>query len=362
MDSNLFQGLFHENARTAPQQLKPLTCNIGSFLCENGQTIPGVEVAYETWGTLSEAKDNAILVCHALSGDSHCVGWWDKIVGPAKPIDTEKFFVIGQNVIGGCQGTTGPSSVAADHQPYGSRFPHISVGDMVEVQACLVLALGINKLWAVAGGSMGGMQAIEWAVRFPDRVAKVFATATAASHSPMQIGFNEAGRQAIMRDPAWMGGDYGEAGPHGGLAVARMMAHLTFLSEASFEQKFGRRLQEPSDAKNTFGAEFEVESYLRHQGEKFTQRFDANSLLVLTKAIDVYECSSLKNATAEFLFASYSSDWLYPPHQSETLHQMALEAGCKSTHYAIDLPFGHDSFLLDGDLQGAALRDFLASR
>ena len=335
--------------------------NLGPYRTQSGFEIENLTVAYETFGTQSRFRDNVVLVCHALSGDSHCIGWWDQMVGPGRAIDTNKYCVICQNVLGGCQGTTGPSSLNSFHIPYGSDFPIVTIADMVAVQSKLIDHLGIETLVAVAGGSMGGMQAIEWSRQFPDRVKKVFATASAAMHSPMQIGFNEVARQAIMRDAAWNGGNYYPGrGPTQGLAVARMLGHLTFLSDSSFQRKFGRRLHEKEKFDYNLEVEFEVESYLKHQGDKFADRFDANSLLVLTRAIDYYECTNLNQANAEFLFVSYSSDWIYPSHQSESLHLMAKQAGLKSKHIQIDLPFGHDSFLLDGELQGAALVEFLS--
>lgn len=354
-----FGGLFQENQRTAPTTAGREYAEVGGLDCEAGGHLPAVTVAYETWGELNDARTNAVLVCHALSGDSHCIGWWDRLVGPGKAIDTDRFLVIGANALGGCQGTTGPSTVSHDGRAYGSRFPIVTLGDMVEVQARLLDDLGIDSLELVAGGSMGGMQALEWTVRFPNRVRKAFVTASCAAHSAMQIGFNEAARQAIMRDAAWAGGNYDPPGPVDGLAVSRMLGHLTFLSEASFEHKFSRRFQGKDKPDYRLGVEFEVESYLKHQGNKFTTRFDANSLLYLTRAIDYYELKSLDRAKAEFLFASFTSDWIYPSHQSAELHRMALEAGCRSTHVEIDLPWGHDCFLLDGEQQGAALRRLL---
>lgn len=355
-----FQNFFQENERTQPNLLDRKFTNIGSFQTESGGSLEDVTVAYETFGSLNPSRDNAILVCHALSSDSHCTGWWERIVGPNRAIDTNQYFVICQNVLGGCQGTTGPSSLDPSGEWYGSRFPILTIRDMVDVQAKVLSELGIDQLLAVAGGSMGGMQAIEWSRRHPSRVRKVFTTASAAAHSPMQIGFNETARQAIKRDPLWKGGNYyPESGPIQGLAVARMLGHLTFLSESSFDRKFGRRLQNGKDFKYHLGLEFEVESYLKHQGDKFTDRFDANSLLYLTKAIDYYDCTSLQGSEAEYLFVSYSSDWIYPSHQSEQLNKLAKSFGLKSNHIEIDLPFGHDSFLLDGELQGAALSEFL---
>ncbi|MFZ4507971.1 MAG: homoserine O-acetyltransferase MetX [Fimbriimonas sp.] len=353
-------ALFRENERTAPSSDARQWFSAGEYTCEAGGYLPEVTVAYETWGTLNAARDNAILVCHALSGDSHAVGWWDRLVGPGRAIDTEKFFVICSNVLGGCQGSTGPVSLAPDGRPYQSRFPIITVGDMVEMQIRLVDSLGIDVLWAVAGGSMGGMQALEWTVRHPGRVRKAFVTASGAAHSAMQIGFNEAARQAIMRDPFWRGGDYpADQPPVGGLSVARMIGHLSFLSEAAFEAKFGRELRNKPQFDYHLGVEFQVESYLSYQGEKFTQRFDANSLLVLTRAIDYYDLQSLEMSQSEYLFAGFTSDWIYPLHQSEKLLEMAKTAGRPARLERIDLPYGHDAFLLDGEIQGRALRDFL---
>ncbi len=354
-------ALFQENERTAPASDLRQFAQVGSLACEHGGFLPEVIIAYETWGTLNSQKDNAILVCHALSGDSHAIGWWERMIGPDKPIDTNEFFVIGTNALGGCQGTTGPASISEDGKPYRTRFPMISVGDMVEVQSRLIDQLNIEQLHGVAGGSMGGMQVLEWTVRKPARVKKAFVTASSASHNAMQIGFNEAGRQAIMRDPRWNGGMYEEGSePDGGLAVARMIGHLSFLSEQAFEAKFGRELQSKSKADYHLATDFQVESYLNYQGDKFTKRFDANSLLYLTKAIDYYQLSSFEPAEADFLFASFTTDWLYPTHQSETLLKMAQEVGLRAEHKLIDLPYGHDAFLLDGEIQGEHVRNFFA--
>lgn len=354
-------ALFSENERTSPSIDERKYLDIGSLVCEVGQTLPQVTVAYETWGNLSPEKDNAILVCHALSGDAHATGWWDRMVGSGKPIDTDRYFVICSNVLGGCQGTTGPASLTDGGKPYGSAFPMITVGDMVEAQARLISALGVETLLCVAGGSMGGMQALEWCVRFPERVKKVFGTATSASHSPMQIAFNEVGRQAIMRDPAWNGGDYDPTqGPVNGLSVARMLGHISFLSNSAFEQKFGRRLQGKDVPDMHFGVEFEVESYLNYQGDKFTKRFDANSLLHLTRAIDYYDWKGSERATCDFLFVSYTTDWLYETRQSVEMEALARKSSGNVTRIEIDLPYGHDAFLLDSEQQGKALREFLA--
>jgi homoserine O-acetyltransferase len=353
-------ALFEENERTAPVQDERQFLITGPYRCEVGGELPQVTIAYETWGELNDDRSNAVLVCHALTGDAHAIGWWERLIGPGKPIDTETCFVIGVNVLGGCQGSTGPASTAPDGKRYSLRFPMVTVGDMVEVQARLIDHLGIDSLLAVAGGSMGGMQALEWTGRFPNRVRKAFITASCAAHSAMQVGFNETARQAIMQDTRWMGGDYpdGEQ-PDGGLSVARMLGHISFLSDAAFTAKFGRRLQDKVRFDYTFGTEFQVESYLKYQGSKFTNRFDANSLLYVTRAIDYYDLPSLQGSNAEYLFTSFTSDWLYPSYQSEAMHQMALAAGCQSQHEVIDLPYGHDAFLLDGLIQGEMVRRFL---
>lgn len=347
-------SFFQENERTAPTQDGKKFFEIGSFVTERGETIPQVVVAYETWGKLNPAADNAILVCHALSGDSHAIGWWDRIVGPGLAIDTDRFFVIGTNALGGCQGTTGPGTLAPDGRRWGSRFPQVTVGDMVEVQMQLVSGLGIQTLFGVAGGSMGGMQALEWTLRRSGAVRRCWMTASCAAHSPMQIGFNETARQAILRDPKWCGGDFDPSNPPAdGLAVARMVGHLSYLSAVSFDRKFGRRRQAGGPAD-----QFEVESYLNYQGEKFVSRFDAGSLVVLSKAIDLYERTSLAGSTSEYLLTSFSSDTLYEPRQSQAVHELALAAGCRSRHLTFDLPMGHDTFLLDGEQQAHVARDF----
>ena len=352
-------SLFKDNERQAAVAAARQFLDVGPIDCECGANLPSVTVAYETWGGLNKAKDNAVLVCHALSGDSHAVGWWDRIVGPGRAVDTENLFVIGTNCLGGCQGTTGPSSAPPDGKPWGSRFPLVTIGDMVEVQMRLVKALGVGQLRGACGGSMGGMQALEWSLRKPGSVRKVWMTGSARAHNAMQIALNEIGRESIVRDPKWRGGDYPlDDPPTDGLAVARMVGHLSYLSEASFEHKFSRRYQEKQRPDWTLGTEFEVESYLSHQAEKFTKRFDPNSYLVLTRALDYYERKSLQGSQSEYLFTSFTSDWLYPSHQSEELLRLASGAGCTASHHVIDLPFGHDAFLLDGEKQGALARLF----
>lgn len=353
-------ALFRDNDRQAAQPDARNFFDAGELHCECGATIPRVIIAYETWGELNEKKDNAILVCHALSGDSHAIGWWDRIVGPGRAVDTNKYFVIGTNCLGGCQGSTGPSSPHPKGDgPWGSRFPLVTIGDMVECQMRLVSSLGIERLLGACGGSMGGMQALEWSLKRPGSVRKVWMTGGCNAHSPMQIAFNEIGREAIQRDPKWKGGDYSPADPPtDGLAIARMIGHLSYLSEESFEHKFSRRLQDKQRFDWTLDTEFEVESYLSYQAEKFTRRFDANSYLVVTRALDYYDRPTFEGAASVFLFTSFTSDWLYPSWQSERMVDLARQAGCEAEHVVIDLPYGHDSFLLDGQKQAEAASRF----
>ncbi len=334
----------------------------------SGATLRPFTLAYETYGQLNAARDNAILICHALSGDAHVAGyhtddpaerpgWWDAAVGPGKLFDTERYFVICSNVIGGCQGSTGPASIAPDGKPYGLRFPLVTVADMVAAQRHLLDALGIERLFAVAGGSMGGMQALQWAVDYPDRVENVLFLASTPRSTPQQIAFNETGRQAIYADPNWCGGDYyGGPAPTQGLAVARMLAHITYMSDVSMERKFGRRLQGWQQLPYTFARpEFAVESYLEHQGRKFVERFDANSYLYITKAIDYFDIgadygsleAAVARARAAFLVVTFSSDWLYPAEQGLALVRALEAVGRPVTYRHVEAPFGHDSFLVE---------------
>ena len=355
-------ALFTENERLNPNADQRKFADVGPLVCESGGELSEVTVAYETWGTLNADRSNAILICHALSGDSHAIGWWDRLVGPGKAIDTDRYFVIGTNALGGCQGTTGPASRAADGKPYGGRFPAITVRDMVTVQHRLVCEkLGIETLLGIAGGSMGGMQALEYSLAFPGSVRRVWLTASCAAHSAMQIGFNETGRQAIMRDPQWKGGDYDLAEPpRNGLAIARMVGHLSYLSEASFETKFGRRLQDKERFTFDGSTEFQVESYLNYQADKFWARFDANSYITLTRAIDYYSAPTLEGSKSDYLITSFTSDWLYPTHQSVLLERLAVDAGCRVDRFEIDLPYGHDAFLLDGTVQGEMVQRYFS--
>jgi homoserine O-acetyltransferase/O-succinyltransferase len=334
---------------------------------DNGQSLDGVEIAYETYGALNAAKDNAVIVFHATTGDQYLAskhpitgksGWWDRTVGPGKPIDTDRFHVICANVIGGCMGSTGPASLHSDGKPWGMRFPVITIRDMVRAQVLLLEALGIERLYAAIGGSMGGMQALSLAANWPQLTERVLCIAATATMPAQNIAFQEVGRQAIMADPAWQEGDYygSDQGPDAGLSVARMAAHITYLSEASLTEKFGRRLQD-RDAK-TFGfdADFQVESYLRHQGSAFTGRFDANSYLYLTRAMSYFDLAEdhggrladvFAGNKARFCVVSFDSDWLYPTELSRRIAHALNAAGAPVSFVELSAPFGHDSFLLD---------------
>ncbi len=334
------------------------------FLLESGIILKDLKIAYETYGELNPDKDNAVLVCHALSGDAHAAGfkrgekkpgWWDDMIGPGKAFDTDKFFVICSNVIGGCRGSSGPNSVnPATGKPYGLSFPLVSIRDMVRAQKQLMDFLGIQRLVAVSGGSMGGMQALQWSVEYPDMVASCIPIATTYKHSAQQIAFDEVGRQAIMADPAWNGGDYYEKNhPSSGLAVARMIGHITYMSDSSMENKFGRVLKKEKLGYE-FATEFEVEGYLRYRGDSFVKRFDANSYLYITKAMDYFDMQKdrslsfvFKNVKARFLVIAFSSDWLYPPYQSKEVVRALKMNGVDVTYCEISSDYGHDAFLLE---------------
>ena len=343
-----------------------------------------VEIAFETYGELAADKANAILICHALTGDQYVAGghpltgkpgWWGRMVGAAKPIDTGRFHVICANVIGSCMGSTGPASLADDGEALAMRFPVITIRDMVRAHIALLDNLGIAQLHAVVGGSMGGMQALSLAANWPERAARVLAIATTARHSAQNIAFHEVGRQAIMADPNWNGGDYYSAvPPAAGLAVARMAAHITYLSEDGLTDKFGRNLQAKADgtagAKSFgFDADFQVESYLRHQGAGFTKRFDANSYLYITRAMDYFDLAeehggllaeAFAAATARFCVVSFDSDWLYPTAESRHLVHALNAAGAPVSFVELSAPHGHDSFLLDVPALDRVVRGFLA--
>ncbi len=348
---------------------------------DGGASLGPVTLAYETYGRLNRDRTNAILILHALSGDSHAAGryaeddkhagWWDNTIGPGKAFDTDKYFVICSNVIGGCQGSTGPSSInPATGREYGTSFPIITVNDMVGAQVRLVDHLGIDRLLAVAGGSMGGMQALQWAVSYPDRVVASIPIATTAKHSPQQIAFNQVGRAAIMADPHFNNGNYyGRVVPKDGLALARMVGHITYLSDESMHAKFGRKLRGKKAYGYNFDVDFEVESYLRYKGDAFVGRFDANSYLYITKAIDYFDLSlatgslvkAFERAKAKFLVVSFKSDWLYPPYQSKEIVKALMVNAVDVTYCEIDSPYGHDAFLLDAVEMSKIVTNFLAN-
>jgi homoserine O-acetyltransferase len=349
------------------------------FTFDSGQTLPGFTLRYETYGELNATRDNTVLICHALSGDHHCAGmhagdrkpgWWNNLIGPGKAVDTRRFFVVCANVLGGCVGSTGPSSVNPETgHPYGVAFPFVTIRDMVRSQKLLLEHLGVASLSAVIGGSMGGMQVLQWGIEYPHFTKRMLAMATTGRESAQAIAFNEVGRQAIMQDPAWNRGDYPrEGGPRVGLAIARMMAHITYLSDASMDRKFGRRKKDTADRNgNGFDVQFEVESYLRHQGQSFINRFDANSYLYITRALDQFDLAaaygSLEQAFApvlgETLVLGFTSDWLFPPEQNRAVALALLRAGKRASYAELDTDLGHDSFLLESPELYDLVRGFL---
>ncbi len=347
-----------------------------------GQTLAHFAQAYQTYGELNADKSNAILVCHALTGDQHVAnthpitgkpGWWETMVGPGKPIDTERFFVICPNILGGCMGSTGPASRNPETgQPYGLGFPVITIGDMVDAQVRLIDGLGIDQLFCVIGGSMGGMQVLEWAARHKERVFSAVPVATAAWHSSQNIAFHEVGRQAVMADPDWCGGKYLEVGrvPRRGLAVARMAAHITYLSEEALHRKFGRNLQNRTARSFSFSADFQVESYLRHQGISFVDRFDANSYLYITRAMDYFDlaaehgdvlANAFKGTRTRFCVVSFTSDWLYPTRESKEIVQALNAVAANVSFVEVESDKGHDAFLLEEPELFATVRGFISS-
>jgi homoserine O-acetyltransferase len=366
-----------------------------------GRELHPVRVAYETYGTLSPDKDNVILVCHALSGDAHAagfstspagstrdgfgaedrdgsagkgLGWWDGMIGPGKAFDTDRFFVVCTNLLGGCSGTTGPSSVdPATNQPYGSNFPVITVADMVRTERAFLDVLGIERLAAVAGGSLGGMQALEWAVLYPDQVDAIVVIASTHALHPQGVAWNSIARDAIMRDPAWQGGDYYGTGaaPSAGMGVARMVGHITYLSAPALIERFGRRLQFAEDLRYTITEpEFEIESYLRHQADSFVRRFDANTYLFTSRALTYFDLArqygggslagALDGVSARTLLIAFSSDWLYPPAASREIEEALRSLGKPVECHVIEAPYGHDCFLLEEARQTPIIRQFLA--
>jgi homoserine O-acetyltransferase len=350
------------------------------FTFQSGQTLTGFTLRYETYGELNAAGDNAILICHALSGDHHCAGrhhpderkpgWWDNLIGPGKAVDTNRFFVVSSNCLGGCVGSTGPSSLKpATGRPYGIEFPFVTIRDMVRAQKLLLDHIGVTTLHAAIGGSMGGMQVLQWGIEFPGFIRRLLAMATTSREGAQAIAFNEVGRQAIMQDPAWNHGDYAkDGGPRTGLAIARMMAHITYVSDASMDRKFGRKKKGIANGDAyTFDIQFEVESYLRHQGQSFINRFDANSYLYITRALDQFDLNqaygSLETAfaavQAESLVVGFTSDWLFPPEQNRAIVHALLRAGKSATYAELTTDLGHDSFLLESEDLYALVRAFL---
>ena len=346
------------------------------------QLLAPVCIAYETYGTLNADKSNAILICHALTGDQYVAsehpmtkkpGWWSTLVGPGKPVDTDRYFVICPNILGGCMGSTGPASIdPSTGKAYGLSFPVITIGDMVDAQVRLVDHLGIDRLFCVTGGSMGGMQVLEWAARHKERVFSAMPIATAAWHSSQNIAFHEVGRQAVMADPDWCGGRYLEEArvPRRGLAVARMAAHITYLSEEALQRKFGRSLQDRATKTFSFNADFQVESYLRHQGSSFVDRFDANSYLYITRAMDYFDlavehgdvlANAFRGTNTRFCVVSFTSDWLYPTRESREIVQALNAVAADVSFVEIESDKGHDAFLLEEPELFATVRGFLGA-
>ncbi|TXC72333.1 homoserine O-acetyltransferase [Sphingomonas ginsenosidivorax] len=351
----------------------------GPLRLDGGVLLSPVDIAYETYGTLNAEASNAVLVCHALTGDQHVAsahprtgkpGWWTRMVGPGRPIDPDRHFVVCANVLGSCMGSSGPATVnPATGQPWGMSFPVITIRDMVRAQAMLLDHLGIGVLAAVVGGSMGGMQALSWPATFPDRVRATVVIASTARHTAQNIAFHEVGRQAVMADPNWRGGDYYEGDPpSAGLAVARMAAHITYLSEAGLTEKFGRRLQAREAKSFGFDADFQVESYLRHQGLAFTDRFDANSYLYITRAMDYFDLAeehggllagAFRATKSRFCLVSFDTDWLYPTAESRSIVQALNAAGAPVSFVELSSPYGHDAFLLEAPELNRVVDGFL---
>jgi homoserine O-acetyltransferase len=352
------------------------------LVLDSGARIDGLEIAWRSFGALNADRSNAVLICHALTLDQHVAGkhpvsgkpgWWTRLVGPGRPLDPARHFIVCANVVGGCMGSTGPASLnPTTGKPWGLSFPVITIADMVRAQAMLIEAMGIETLQAVVGGSMGGMQVLQWAASYPERLFSAVCVASAARHSAQNIAFHEVGRQAIMADPDWRGGDYALHGsrPEKGLAVARMAAHITYLSEAALQRKFGRELQRDGLSWG-FDADFQVESYLRHQGATFVDRFDANSYLYITRAMDYFDLAApyggvlaeafRKARDVRFCVLSFTSDWLYPTAESRHIVRALNAAGARASFVEIESDKGHDAFLLDEPVMDSALAGFLDS-
>ena len=346
------------------------------MLLESGQTLGPITLAYETYGKLNDDKSNAILILHAFSGDAHAAGyhwgdnrqgWWDSVIGPGKAFNTKQYFVICSNIIGGCKGSTGPSSLSpATGNPYALAFPFVTIGDMVNAQHHLIDHLGIERLLSVAGGSMGGMQALQWVASYPERVRSAIVIAAALKHSSQQIAFSEVGRQAVMADPDWRGGNYyGISQPRRGLALARMIGHITYMSDKSMELKFSRKLKD-NRFSFSFRSDFEVEGYLQYMGDTFVKRFDANSYLYITKAMDYFDLShgnmipDGKILDTRFLVIAFKSDWLYPSYQSKDIVHLLKKRHIDVTYCEIESSYGHDAFLLEVVEESHLIKHFLA--
>jgi homoserine O-acetyltransferase/O-succinyltransferase len=371
-----------ESTITPPLVASPRTwvCEV-PFVLTSGAVLPRYELVYETYGELNRERTNAILVCHALSGSHHVagcyvdqpdkLGWWDNMIGPGKPIDTTRFFVIGVNNLGGCYGSTGPASQNPDTgERYGGDFPVVTVADWVRSQEALLSSLGIKRLAAVVGGSLGGMQALQWSLDFPERVAHVVAIAAAPKLSAQNIGFNDVARQAIVTDPDFHGGNFyrHDTIPARGLRLARMLGHITYISDELMMEKFGR-VRKKSEYAFDFGVEFEVESYLRYQGDKFTTYFDANTYLLMTKALDYFDparacdgdlTAAFAGARSSFLIGAFSTDWRFPPSRSKEIVRALTDNGLPVSYVEVESTFGHDGFLLDDAMYHAAMRAYFA--
>jgi homoserine O-acetyltransferase len=372
MDDKCSVGIVKTQSITIarPPEEMPLEC---------GRSFGPITLAYETYGELSPAKDNAILILHALSGDAHAAGfnhpherqpgWWDIMIGPGKAFDTQKYFVICSNVIGGCKGSTGPSSIdPGTGRPYALNFPMVTIRDMVYAQRALIDHLGIDQLLCAVGGSMGGMQVLQWVVSYPERIRLAIPIATTSKLSSQAIAFNEVGRQAIQSDPHWKEGEYyGKSIPRRGLAIARMIGHITYLSEKSMHQKFGRKLQDKAEYGYDFRADFQVESYLRYKGDHFVDRFDANSYLYISKSMDYFDLAqphgkleqAFANVKAKFLVISFSSDWLFPSYQSKEIVSACRRVGAEAIYTEIQTDYGHDAFLLESEQISSLVTNFL---
>ena len=356
--------------------VQPQVFTFDTLKLENGEKFGPVTLAYEAYGSLNKDKTNAVLIAHALSGDAHAAGvhegqdnpgWWDEFIGSGKAFDTDKYFVICSNILGGCKGSTGPSSInPKTAKPYALDFPLVTINDIVNAQKRLVEHLGIDKLLSVVGGSMGGQQVLSWLVNYPQNLCSVVPIATTIKHSPQQIAFNEVGRQAIMADAHWKSGNYYEGPtPSKGLAVARMIGHITYMSDKSMAEKFGRT-KKGLDESFKFTADFEVEGYLRYRGDNFVKRFDANSYLYITKAMDNFDASGgrrfeeiLQGTKVKVLVISFKSDWLYPAYQSKEIVKACKLAGVETTYCEIDSTYGHDAFLLEVEEESHLIKHFL---